>query len=215
MQIKYKTSDINKLLFTELVIAKNQNAGDKNVFEDEIYRRFRFCGFEDSFTKEIIEYEEAILETTKKEYNKYFYQIRYWTNLNDNEKLFKENIKSYALYINGEMSDKAFTTSELISIYDEGDFISRYGKDIYGSHLDEIDMIIGNSKYNLLDEFRNRIGYILDREFNKKYDNKIDTYAARLYKNEAHILFINKYNYANNDDRKWEPYTQEFFKYYN
>ena len=214
MQIVYNSKDIDKLLFTELVIAKNQNTSDKNVFEDEIYRRFRFCGFDDRFTKEMIEYEEAILEVTKKEYDKYFYQIKYWTSLGDNEKLFKDNIESYALYIDGDMSDKAFTTSELISIYDEGDFIIRYGRDIYSSHLEEIDMVTSNSKYNLLDEFRNRIGYILFREFKQEYDSKIDICAARLYKNEAHILFINKYKYADNDDRKWRPYTREFFNYY-
>ena len=214
MQIMYKPNDIKKMLFTELVIAKNQDTNYKNVFEEEIYRRFRFCGFDDKFTKEMIEYEEAILETTKKEYDKYFYQIKYWIDIKDNENLFKDNIENYALYINGNMSNKAFTTSELISIYDEGDFINRYGKDVYHSHIKEVNMVTGNSKYNLLDEFRNRIGYILSREFNKEYDSKIDTYAARLYKNEAHILFINKYQYAKNDEKKWEPYTEEFYNYY-
>ena len=75
-------------------------------------------------------------------------------------------------------------------------------------------MVTGNSKYNLLDEFRNRIGYILSREYNKEYDSKIDTYAARLYKNEAHILFTNKYKYANKDQKQWKPYTEEFYNYY-
>ena len=68
MQIMYKPNDIKKMLFTELVIAKNQNTNYKIIFEEEIYRRFRFCGFDDKFTKEMIEYEESILETTKKEY---------------------------------------------------------------------------------------------------------------------------------------------------
>lgn len=212
MQLKYKTSDINKLLFTELVIAKTQKTSD--LFEKEIYKRLGFCGFDDSFIKEIIEYEEAILETTKKEYDKYFYQTTYWINLKEGEKLIKDDINLHALYIDGDMSNKAFTTSELISIYDEADFIINYGDGIYNHHLKEIEMLAGNSKYNLLDEFRNRIGYIFSREFGREYDDEIDTWAARFYKNESHILFINKYNYAT-DDQSWTPYTDEFYKFYN
>ncbi|MBQ6476884.1 MAG: hypothetical protein IJI43_00370 [Bacilli bacterium] len=212
MQIEYKEKDIDKLLFTELVIAKKQNNGE--VFEKEIYKRLKFCGFDDKFIKELIEYEEAILETTKKEYTKYFYQTKYWINLEENEKLLSNDINEYALYIDGKMSKHAFTTSELISIYDEADFLLNYGDNIYDEHSKEIDMLAGNSKYNLLDEFRNRISYIFHREFNREYDNDIDTFAARFFKNESHILFISKYNYAKDDSRNWTPYTKEFFKFY-
>lgn len=213
MGIRYKKEDIDKLLFTELVFGMRQDDG--NVFRDEIFRRLRFCGFDDSFIKEMIEYEDEIINVTRKEYDKYFYKTKYWIDLDDDEKLIKGNIDDYALYIDGKMSKKAFTTSELIGIYDEADFIMNYGSGLYDSHLDEIEMLYGDSKYNLLEEFKNRIGYIYYREFGKDYDEYIDTCAARFYKNESHILFINKYDYAKDKRGNWKPYSDEFFKYYN
>ncbi len=208
----YKKENINKMLFTELVISLD-NKEDSKDFKNEIYRRLSFCGFENIMINNLIEYEEAILESTNKKYNNLLVNKKWWLESNNN--LLEKPIEYYALYYNGEITKYAFTNSELVSIYDEADFLINYGIDAYPDFKDEVLALYDkNSITNLKSEFIHRIAYIYKRELNKEYNDEIYSKAIKFFINESQILFINKYNYAE-ESLKWEPYTDEFYKFFN
>lgn len=207
----YKKENINKMLFTELVISLD-NKEDSKDFKNEIYRRLSFCGFENIIINNLIEYEEAILESTNKKYNNLLVNKKWWLESNNN--LLEKPIEYYALYYNGEITKYAFTNSELVSIYDEADFLINYGIDAYPDFKDEVLALYDkNSITNLKSEFIHRIAYIYKRELNKEYNDEIYSKAIKFFINESQILFINKYNYAE-ESLKWEPYTDEFYKFF-
>jgi len=207
----YKKENINKMLFTELVISLD-NKEDSKDFKNEIYRRLSFCGFENIMINNLIEYEEAILESTNKKYNNLLVNKKWWLESNNN--LLEKPIEYYALYYNGEITKYAFTNSELVSIYDEADFLINYGIDAYPDFKDEVLALYDkNSITNLKSEFIHRIAYIYKRELNKEYNDEIYSKAIKFFINESQILFINKYNYAE-ESLKWEPYTDEFYKFF-
>lgn len=208
----YNKSNLRNLLFTELVIALN-NEKDKEIFKEEIVRRLTFCGFEESMINNLIEYEEAILEATNKKYDVLLVNKKWW--LRENKSILEKPIEYYALYYNGEITQYAFTNSELVSIYDEADFLINYGIDAYPEIKDEvISFYDDNSITNLKSEFIHRIAYIYKRELDIPCNDEIYSKAMKFFINESHILFKYKYNYADNVDLDWTAYTNDYYKFF-
>lgn len=208
----YSTKNLVKMLFTELVIALNSESNSR-IYSDEIKRRLSFCGFEDNMIKNLIEYEEAILESTNKNYDNLLINKKWW--LESDSKILEKPIEYYALYYNGEITKYAFTNSELVSIYDEADFLINYGIDAYPKLKSEILAFHDNDSItNLKSEFIHRIAYIYKRELKKEYNDEIYSKAMKFFINESHILFLNKYKYVEDENLKWKPYTNEYYKFF-
>ena len=113
------------------------------------------------------------------------------------------------------MSRQALTNSELIAIYDEADFLLQCGQGINDEYKNECMMVHDNESItNLKSEFIHRIAYIYNRELDRDYDEVVYNRAMRFFINEAHILFTNKYGYADNLDLKWSSYTDEYYKFF-
>lgn len=215
MQIRYNDNRVNKMLFTELVIASTLSEGKNNVFDQEIRRRLDFCNFEKRMINLLIQYELEILKVTKKEYNDYFYNKKWWLSLQEGEKLLKLPLENYPMYCNGEMSKYALTNSELVSIYDEAGFILNCDDGIFDCFKDECLLFYSsNSITSLKSEFIHRIQYIYKRELDMEYTEEIYNKCMKFFINESHLLFVNKYGYADDDNLKWEPYTDEYYNFF-
>lgn len=208
----YSLENIDKMLFTELVIALNTEL-DNHIYENEIKRRLTFCGFEDVMINNLIEYENAILESTNKKYDCLLINKKWW--LESNTKILEKPIEYYALYYNGKITKYAFTNSELVSIYDEADFLIIYGIDAYPEFKDEVlSFHDDESITDLKSEFIHRIAYIYKRELNIDYDNEVYEKAMKFFINESNILFLNKYNYQEDNNLKWKSYTDEYYNFF-
>lgn len=210
---KYSETEINKMLFTELVIASADNEDIGVVFYNEIIRRLKFCEFEEIMIQELIAYELEILKSTKKRYESLLINKKWWLDQENVQKVLSLPYEQYLMYYNGEMSEKALTNSEIVSLYDEALFISEYKNNFDQSIIDECEILSKKeSEFNLRDQFIHRIDYIYKREMNKNYNLVIFNKAMRFLQNEMHIIFIEKYNYKIKEEDKWIPYTNEYFK---
>ena len=56
---------------------------------------------------------------------------------------------------------------------------------------------------------------IYKREMNIDYSIELFNKAMRFFINESHIIFINKYGYADREDLKWQAYTNDYYKFHN
>lgn len=215
MQIIYDKNNIDKMLFTELVIGLTQN-NDKEIFRQEIIHRLSFCEFEDKMIKYLIEYEQEILKVTNKNYDDYLYNKKYWLDRFEEKRILTLPLEKYLMYCDGKMSKNALTNSEIISINDEADFILSSGEEIPVTIFDECTMLTSLDSYaNLRDQFIHRIEYIYKREMNIDYSIELFNKAMRFFINESHIIFINKYGYADREDLKWQAYTNDYYKFHN
>ena len=211
--IKYNTKEINKMLFTELVLAYVTT--ENKEFYNEIVRRLKFCDFEDKMIRELIAYELEILKTTHKTFDDLLINKKWW--LADLQKYNKEKLlplplEQYILYYQGEISKNALTNSELVSINDEANFIRANRENFQDNIIKEAwKLNASESKTNLRDEFIHRIDYIYQRELGIKYNKEIFNKAMRFFINESHIIFINKYSYEHMDQVSWKPYSNEYY----
>lgn len=215
-QYSYRIEEIPKMLFTELVLA--YAISDDNFFKKEINRRLEFCGFEEQMMSQLITYELEILKATKRNFTDLLVNKKWWLDpsfIYSNRKLLPLPLEKYLLYYNGKMSENALTSSEIISIYDEANFILANNIKVSDEIISECTILSsGESKKNLKDEFIHRVDYIYERELGVKYNPEVYKKVMRFFINESHILFINKYNYDIEECLKWQPYTSEFFKYF-
>ena len=215
----YDKNDIKKMLFSELVLATIIN-DDNKVFYDELKKRLVFCGFNDEMMRQLIAYELEIFRVTKKKFKDYFINKKWWLDYLNKDSLENKvlplELEKYLLYYNGEMSPYALTNSEIVSIYDEVNFILANDNGVISEDIKKECEVIASpySKKNLKDEFIHRIEYIYKRELNIDFSKEIYNQAMRFFINESHILFLNKYNYGKNE-YLWLPYSTDYFKYHN
>jgi len=202
------------LPFTDVVIEYIK--GDNNAL-DELYRRLLYCDIDKLTAANIIESEIEIIKRKKVKNNFSIKNKFWWINKNDiNDTSYSRELlplqeKKYYLFYNDKISDNALLLSEIISIFDEANYISK--SKIYFNNNDvqnEIELI---SSYNderswLLGEIYNRFNYLFhcankDVSLDIPYSREI---IKKFIENETKIIFNIKWCFLFNFYRYTDIY---------
>jgi len=173
----------------------------------EINKRLDFCDFNRKIKCSLIAFEKKIT-TSKKCNSPLLIKRKWWDN---NKQIVTPEIQYFSF--DKKISTKLLSFSELVSIFDEADYILQ-NKDDYDVEIINNAMMLHDRR--LKEAIINEIIYRFNHfyiENNLSFDNKELNKVMRLIINESHIIFLNKYNYHQNI-HYWKPYTTDYYKYH-
>lgn len=202
--------DHKKLLLSDLLYLYKITQNQKYI--DEVKERMIFCGFTDSEINEFILFENKIIESNEKKYDKCIMDNYYIIGKDKKDYIFKDI--SMFKYNPDSDNKKTLLISETLAIIDEAIFLTYSNKiNNYKAKDEIINLSLENSSNWVYYEFRNRIEYIcrcanhiVDGPDYAFYNDKKDI----LYENEMQIC-MSRWGNIDVKSRNFIPYTEEYF----
>ena len=205
-----ENNDSDLLLLSDLICLYNNSRDEKYL--NEIRRRMIFCGFTVPEINEFIYFENNIINSSKRKYDKRILDNYYIIGKNKKNKIFEYP----ELYMFDPKKDnsKTLMISETLAIIDEAVFITYSSKLSSYKAKDEIISLSEEKSSNwLFYEFRNRIEYIcrcanriIDGPDTALYNDKNNI----LYDNEMQICIM-RWKNIEVGSRNFIPYTEQYF----
>jgi hypothetical protein len=183
------------------------------MYLDEVKRRLSFCSFTGKEIKEIIRFENEIIDSKKEKYSKKIID-KYWFLGKKSKEYFFKNIDEY-MYNHDSNNSKVLLLSELLTILDEA-ILLKYSNqlDNYKAKLEILKLSKENEKNWVFFEFKNRIEYscrcanhIVDGPKQSLYNEKINY----LYDNELQIILFRWPSEFYNPSYTFIPYSNQYF----
>lgn len=206
--------------FTELLL---KNSEDKNKeIKNEIINRLNFCKFDLKTINSYIELENLINKKKNYKITKRYYDNYYW--LGHTKKIFNEYndlfmFKSLRNYPNNH----ELNTQDLLTLLDESTYLLMTHKNKFNNEV--LNELKEFSEWNpKIQNVRKEITYRFMLAYEKAHngeempDNYIK-YCERFINNELRIINLCKWIFPlgleKQIERKWHPYTNEYFLYFN
>ena len=183
------------------------------MYLDEVKRRLSFCSFTGKEIKEIIRFENEIIDSKKEKYSKKIID-KYWFLGKKSKEYFFKNIDEY-MYNPDSNNSKVLLLSELLTILDEA-ILLKYSNqlDNYKAKLEILKLSKENEKNWVFFEFKNRIEYscrcanhIVDGPKQSLYNEKINY----LYDNELQIILFRWPSEFYNPSYTFIAYSNQYY----